>query len=193
MELLMILRKHSLAAVLVVLAALVWQPVANADSFSVSFDNSGNGSAAIVGTGTFSFTGSLGDGTYFLSALPGYNMSFNIGTSSFTNADINTTISAVLVVIYGGGTQFYFDNTGTFGSHGGSLDFDGPSGSYLTTEPNYYGPAPLDLYQAVDSAGNSYFGVYQTTPVATPEPSSLLLLGSGLLGIVGAVRRKLRA
>ena len=30
-----------------------------------------------------------------------------------------------------------------------------------------------------------------TEPVVTPEPSSLLLLGSGALGLAGAIRRKL--
>ncbi len=34
--------------------------------------------------------------------------------------------------------------------------------------------------------------IYLTTYAATPEPSSLLLMGSGLLGLAGVVRRKLR-
>jgi hypothetical protein len=40
-----------------------------------------------------------------------------------------------------------------------------------------------------DANGNGLFGVYQTT--AVPEPSSLMLLGSGLAGFAGLVRRKL--
>ena len=34
---------------------------------------------------------------------------------------------------------------------------------------------------------------YRGTPVSTPEPASLMLLSTGLIGIAGLVRRKLRA
>jgi hypothetical protein len=40
-----------------------------------------------------------------------------------------------------------------------------------------------------DANGNGLFGAYQTS--AVPEPSSLLLMGSGSAGFAGLVRRKL--
>src|ERR1035441_6406859 len=133
-----------------------------------------------VGGASVSFTGSVPDGTYDLTALPGYAINFTVGSSTFTNADINTSLPDVLVVIYNGGSKFYFDNDGVFGSHGGSLDFDKADGSYLTTEPSYYGAPPLDLYYAVDSTGAGFFGVYSTT---IPEPSyTALLLVLGAIG-----------
>jgi hypothetical protein len=163
---------------------------ASANSYNVTFDNSiCCGPPAIVGTGTFNFGGTVGDGTYFLTSLPGYNINFTVGSTTFTNANINTSLGAVLVVIYGGGTQFYFDNTGSYGSHGGSLDFDASFEAYLTTEPNYYGPPPLNLYQSTDANGNFFFGVYQAAPV--PEPTTLMLLGAGAFGLVRKLRRKL--
>ena len=171
---------------LVFLLLLFTAVLANANTYSIVFTDSPVG-GNVVGNGTFSFTDSLGDGTYYLTSLTSYNIDFTVGTSTFTNADINTSIPDVLVVIYGGGLQFYFDNDGVFGSHGGSLDFDKADGSYLTTEPNYYGPPPLDLYQALDSSGNLYFGMYG---VPVPEPSSLLLVGTGLLGAIGLLKKR---
>ena len=180
-------RSVSLACV----AVLLFAAVASAGTFNVIFDNSlCCGPLAVVGTGTFSFTGSLGDGTYYLNTLPGYDINFMIGSSTFTNADINTPIADVLVVIYGGGAQFYFDNDGAYGSHGGSLDFDKADGSFLTTEPGYFGTPPLDLYAAGDSSESSYFGTYSQAP----EPSyAAVLLVLGVAGAFSALKRRTAA
>jgi hypothetical protein len=164
---------------------------AHADNFNVIFYSEPSTSSPVVGTGTFSFDNNLGDGTYALSSLTNYNIDFTVGSSTFTDAGIANPISEILVVIYGGGSQFYFSNTNAYGTgpYGGSIDFTNIDGSDLTTEPPGYGAPPLDLYQATDSSENSYFGMYDTSSVI-PEPSGLLLLGTGLMGLVSVVRRK---
>jgi hypothetical protein len=168
----------------------------------------GDGSAitptgVVLGSGNISFDGSVADGTYLLSNLTGLSVTFSIGGETFNNANMDTSnFPHVEVVIYGGGADYYFStdctstpsDTSCYGPKTGSLDFnDSSNGSFFTTEPNYVGPAPLDLFMAsvnVAATDPSYMGIYgqaATSPV--PEPASLLLIGSGLAAIVARRRR----
>jgi len=71
-------------------------------------------------------------------------------------------------------TLYTFDVAGNSGAGSNLLEFD------MRNDPSYWG---LDDVSVVNIGGGG----------TTPEPSSLLLLGSGLLTVGGVIRRKFRA
>ena len=190
------MRLVSLRTIVLLLAGFTFSlGVARANDYNFDLTNFETGNS-IVGTGTFSFSSTVGDGTYLLTNLPSYYIDFAVEGDTFTNADIdNVNLSNVEVVVYNGGSNFYFDTNcfetaGCYGPYGGSLDFTDTnnSGFMLTTEPNYAGNPPLDLYYATGPSGGSY-GTYDAP--AVPEPETFWLLGTGLGAMM--IRRFRRA
>jgi hypothetical protein len=189
------------AALPVVLAALVsFSRVSFADPVDVGYTVSGSANDYTL---SFSVTNNL-NGTndiyFFGVALPATDI---VGSPAswgpYANGDNGWNNAA-----YGGNSTTY-NNVWCCNLSAGIVPGATASGFSILDTADAVAPTSVDwfafAYGGTWTGGGNFFtdsnpgfqGDASTTVSATPEPSSLMLLGSGFVGLAGALRRKLRA
>lgn len=119
-----------------------------------------------------------------------------ITSGSFIQITIPTSLVGVPLTITMGSTTDgeewqIFENTTSGTLSGGTSEGTGMGEG--TSDQLTFTPGAGDLYIDVTSLdGNVLLSSLSFTPAPTPEPSGLALLGTGILGLAGVVRRKLK-
>lgn len=117
---------------------------------------------------------------------PGQSIILNL--SSLLSKNV-TGISLMLGSIQAGETGQVCDAFGSCMTFGSGSDAKSVSIMGLFTDMKNHHSGLLTI---TSGSGDVLINQLQATTAAVPEPSSLMLMGSGLLGLAGMVRRKLK-
>jgi hypothetical protein len=180
--------------------------------FNFRFDNSGGGpdgtiGKPIVGTGKVSFATDPGNGTFALSSLGTFSMSFKFPDATYTDANIASDNSLTQVKLFNVGSErrlaFTDAGSGAGGPLLGSLDL--VNGNFgLSFEPASFGgynlysegptAAPNNSVAVPAVAGNfgNYLALHDGAARGTPEPGSLTLVGLALASLGACAWRRKR-
>ncbi|MBH8565375.1 PEP-CTERM sorting domain-containing protein [Nostoc sp. CENA67] len=154
-------------------------------TFDFQFDNTPDATVTspFVGTGTFSFDGDPGNGTFALTSLANFNFSFNVNGNSFTNTALATPVANILARIGTNGSDRFINFGGSGGGpFNGSVDF--VNASYLSLQPGFG-----SLYFSAAGFG-TYQGIIRPNVTPVPEPGSILGLLGLSLGVLLAKNKK---
>ncbi|MGH9945189.1 MAG: PEP-CTERM sorting domain-containing protein [Pyrinomonadaceae bacterium] len=175
------LKRTSLIPALALLAVCLFAPAAHADSVTLT----GGSASTLAGVGTVNLFGADFALNYTGELPPGATT--NIGLNSVTQS------IGFPSVTYAGVTSSFF---------GGSLTFNnslltGGLTAYATMDDMFFSINPLFTvnfsglgFLTLTDVGGFTQRQFTVTPVATPEPTTLLLLGAGLAGAAAFRRRR---
>lgn len=170
-------------------------------NFATAYDNFTLGSAATINQVTWVGSYITGNG-----GITGFTVDFWSNSGNAPNTLLNTT------VVSGNASQTSMgtDNLGNpvYGYTLGGVSFAAAAGTeyWISIVPNLNFPPQWVWETSSQGDHNSYqcyfgtcgnngfdlaFGLYKSQQTTTPEPGSMILLGTGILGLAGSLRRKL--
>jgi len=168
--------KSSCALLVAVLGAVVSVTAAHADTFDFSF---GNTSSTFFGSGDFTAT-LTSPGVYTITSVSGTT---NTGAGNKAISGIEAPGS------FEGNDNLLNDVGGVYNFDAFGLSYDLANGAQINI---YLGPS--GDAEILERAGGTYVDEAVPYPIsATPEPGSLLLMGTGLLGGLSVLRRRMSA